>query len=278
MMALIHGAVTDVGRTRLTNEDHYFADSFLGLYVVCDGLGGHNAGEVASHLAPQAIQDHLLHTREDPSLPIIGGYDDTVSLNTNRLGAAIRFANEVILEQSFVRPECAGMGTTVVAAWVTGPVLSIAHLGDSRLYLIRRGTIQPLTTDHSWVHEQVRQGLMTEEEAERSPKRHVITRALGIAFDPEVELAELPLLQGDRLVLCSDGLTRGVTPHAILQAAAKEDHPQRLTEHLVALANEAGGEDNVTVIVVSILFERQPSLWERLKARWFSSSTRSTPS
>jgi protein phosphatase len=274
MMALTHGALTDVGRTRLTNEDHYFADSFLGLYVVCDGLGGHNAGEVASHLATQAIQDHLLDARKDPTLPIIGTYDNTVSSNTNRLAAAIRFANEVILEQAFLRPDCAGMGTTVVAVWVTGPVLSIAHVGDSRLYLIRRGTIQALTTDHSWVNDQIRQGLMTEEEAERSPKRHVITRALGIAFDPEVELAELPLLQGDRLLLCSDGLTRGVTPSAIMQAAAKEDHPQRLSEHLVTLADKAGGEDNATVVVVNIQFERQPRLWDRLKTRWFAPTTR----
>jgi protein phosphatase len=135
---------------------------------------------------------------------------------------------------------------------LNGQMLSVAHVGDSRMYLIRGDMIEPLTTDHSLVAEQVRRGMLTEEEAERSPQKNIITRALGMDDAVDVELDEIPLIQGDQLLLCSDGLTRDVKPAEILATARLEKEPQAAAERLVELANAAGGLDNTTVILVSI--------------------------
>jgi protein phosphatase len=245
------GAQTDVGLRRAHNEDSLNVDPELGLYVVCDGLGGSNAGEVASRLAVQVIQKHLRESRENAIQPIIGEYDPTFSPQTNRMASAIRLANQVINDAGRRQPDHAGMGTTVVSGVISGQVLSIAHVGDSRMYLIRGETIQPLTTDHSLVAEQVRRGLLTEEQAERSPHRHIVTRALGISQDIQVELNEIRLLEGDTLLLCSDGLTGGVKPPEILRAIRSEKEPQAVCERLVTMANAAGGEDNTTVILIT---------------------------
>src|SRR5712691_953996 len=210
-MSIAVGAKTDVGLKRPHNEDDLCVDPEVGLYVVCDGLGGRNAGEVASRLADQAIRDAAKN-----------------------------------------QPDQEGMGTTVVSAMLNGQVLSVAHVGDSRMYLIRGDAIEPLTADHSLVAEQVRLGLLTEEEAERSPQQSIITRALGIDDAVDVELDEVPLAQGDALLLCSDGLTRGVKPAAILDVVRRERDPQAAAERLVKLANAAGGLDNTTVILVSV--------------------------
>ena len=186
------------------------ADPSLGLYVVCDGMGGGNAGEIASTLAVEAIQAHLAEAVRHADLPLIGPFNATVSVPANRLASAIRAANEVVHRESWSRPDYAGMGTTVVAALLREEVLAIAHVGDSRLYLVRNGTIQALTTDHSWVAEQILKGLITQEEAECSPRRNIVTKALGVESSVDVELTEVPVKSGDMLLLCSDGLTRGV--------------------------------------------------------------------
>jgi PPM family protein phosphatase len=212
----LHSAKSDTGLKRPHNEDRYVADPPLGLYVVCDGMGGGNAGEIASALAVEAIHAHLAEAVRHADLPLIGPCDATVSAPANRLASAIRAANDVVHRESWSRPDYAGMGTTVVAALLREEVLAIAHVGDSRLYLVRNGTIQALTTDHSWVAEQILKGLMTEEEAEGSPRRNIVTRALGVESSVDVELTEVPVKSGDMLLLCSDGLTRGVRPDDIL--------------------------------------------------------------
>jgi protein phosphatase len=264
----LHSAKTDTGLKRLHNEDRFVADPQLGLYVVCDGMGGGNAGEIASALAVEAIHAHLTEAAQHADLPLIGPWDATVSASANRLASAIRAANDIIHRESWSRPEYAGMGTTVVAALLHEEVLTIAHVGDSRLYLVQNETIQSLTTDHSWVAEQILKGIMTEEEAERSPRRNIVTRALGVESNVDVELTEVPVKSGDMLLLCSDGLTRGVRLNDILHILSGSEDLSTMSDRLIALANEAGGDDNTTVVVVALRDEFQAGLWERLKKRF----------
>jgi PPM family protein phosphatase len=264
----LYYAKTDIGLKRRRNEDRFCANHDLGLYVVCDGMGGENAGEVASTLAVNTIQAYMADTARQSDPPFIGPYDATVSPMTNRLASAIRLANQTIHQESWVRPDCVGMGTTVVAAHLSSEILSIAHVGDSRLYLVRDKIIHALTTDHSWVAEQVLNGLLTEEEAEQSSRKNIVTRALGIESAVEVELGELAVMSGDVLLLCSDGLTRGVRTPEILQALRDEQNVESKVNRLIAMANQAGGDDNTTVLVVTIQQGDQPGLWERFSTRF----------
>jgi PPM family protein phosphatase len=264
----LHSAKSDTGLKRLHNEDRFVADPPLGFYIVCDGMGGGNAGEIASALAVEAIHAHLIEAAKNPDLQLIGPCDATVSAPANRLASAIRAANDVIHRESRSRPDYDGMGTTVVAALLREEVLAIAHVGDSRLYLIRNETIQALTTDHSWVAEQILEGFMTEEEAERSPRRNIVTRALGVERSIDVELTEVPVKTGDVLLLCSDGLTRGVRPTDILHVLSGSEDLPTMSERLIAMANETGGDDNTTVVVVALRDEFQIGLWEQLKQRF----------
>lgn len=263
--SISYGACSDVGRKRAHNEDRHCTDTTLGLFAVCDGMGGSNAGEVASALAIDAIHRHINEASQHPDLPLIGPASPQVSLSTNRLASAIREANRVIYRQAGSKPEWTGMGTTVVAALLTNHRLSFAHVGDSRLYLIRAQTIQPLTTDHSWVAEQVRSGLMTEAEAERSPQRNMVTRAVGVQPDVEVTIGETELRTGDVLLLCSDGLTKGVSTKPILHALLRTEDMNEAVRHLVTLANDAGGEDNTTVIALAIHEATEHTMWHRVR-------------
>ena len=244
------------------------ADPPLGLYVVCDGMGGGNAGEIAGALAVEAIHAHLAEAARHADLPLIGPVDTTVSAPANRLASAIRAANEVVHRESWSRPDYAGMGTTVVAALLREELLAIAHVGDSRLYLVRNGTIQSLTTDHSWVAEQILKGFITEEEAERSPRKNIVTRALGVESSVDVELAEVPVKGGDMLLLCSDGLTRAVRPPDILHILSGSEDLLSMSDRLITMANEAGGDDNTTVVIVALRDGLQSGLWERLKNKF----------
>ena len=264
-MGIAYGAKSDIGLKRTQNEDRFCIDLSLGLYMVCDGMGGHQAGEVASGLAVEVVQKHLLEGRRDTQAPIIGHYDASFLSQTNRLASAIRLANQAIHCEAHHRIDWARMGTTVVSAVITGQILSFAHVGDSRLYLIRDQTIHLLTKDHSLVMEQIRDGLLTEEEAERSAQRHIVTRALGVEATVDVEMGELPIINGDVLLLCSDGLTRGVSSRDIVRAVHDHADLQTASEKLIALANAAGGEDNATVILVVCQNGRRPSVWHRIR-------------
>ena len=261
------GAQSDVGRKRAHNEDRYCTDATLGLFAVCDGMGGSNAGEVASALAVEAIHRHINEASQQPDLPLIGPASPRVALPTNRLASAVRGANRTIYVQAGKRPEWAGMGTTVVAALLTDRLLSFAHVGDSRLYLIRARTIRPLTADHSWVADQVRSGLMTEAEAERSPQRNMVTRAVGVQPEVDVTVGQTELHPGDILLLCSDGLTRGVDTGAILHSLTRTDDVSESAQHLVALANDAGGDDNITVVTLAIHDAQEQTMWHRVRQR-----------
>ncbi len=263
-----YGAKSDTGLKRDHNEDRFCADPDLGLYVVCDGMGGHRAGEIASARAVEVISHHVSAAARNRAHPLIGVYRPEFSERTNRLASAVRLANQTIYQEASSCPDYAGMGTTVVSVLLSEDVLSIAHVGDSRAYLMRDGSLHPLTIDHSLVAEQVRCGVLDTQEEVCVAHKHMLTRAVGVAATVDVELGEVPLLRNDLLLLCSDGLTSGVPPSKILLSLEEQVEPQIMSEELVALSNAAGGEDNTTVIVV-MLPSSNPTIWQRIRGRLF---------
>ena len=238
-MNLGAAARTDVGRKRRGNEDCYAAAEDLGLYLVADGMGGHNAGQVASEIAAQASVD-ALRTLVDASASL-----------TDKLRYSVAAANREILDTAQRKPELSGMGTTLVALLVGPDRVALAHVGDSRAYLIRAGRIRQLTDDHSLVAELVRRHEITETAARGHPHRHVLTRALGVRRSVEPDLAELTPASEDIFVLCSDGLTGHVRDAEIAEVATTAGDLDSACEQLVDLANDRGGEDNITVLLVS---------------------------
>lgn len=250
---------------RPINEDRFHADPGLGLYVVCDGMGGHEGGGLASQLAVEAIREHysLRDTGSDEDA-LTGIYDHGVLPQTNHLAGAVRHANQVVHREAQHRPACRGMGTTVVAAVMQEQILSIAHVGDSRLYLIRGERIMPLTSDHSVVAEQVRLGMLTEEQARCSRQQHMLTRAVGIGPTVDVELGEVPVKPRDILLLCSDGLTRGIDPPELLRTVREAPDLPSTSARLIELANARGGEDNTTVVLVAVQRSSAEGFWHRM--------------
>jgi protein phosphatase len=263
-----YGAKSDTGLKRDHNEDRFCADPDLGLYVVCDGMGGHRAGEIASARAVEVISHYVSAAARNPAHPLVGVYRPEFSERTNRLASAVRLANQTIYQEALSCQDYAGMGTTVVSVLLSENVLSIAHVGDSRLYLMRDGSLHPLTSDHSLVAEQIRCGVLDSREATCVAHKHVLTRAVGVAATVDVELGEVPLLCDDLLLLCSDGLTSGVPPSNIVRSLEERVEPQIMSEELIALSNAAGGEDNTTVIVV-MLRSSHPTIWQRIRGRLF---------
>ena len=238
---------TDVGQIREHNEDFIGWDAHLGLLLLADGMGGHNAGEVASELAVNSIRDAL----QDVLSP------DMVSSNAIDLNDAIResiiYANDEIIRMANERLECAGMGTTIVVALFHGDNVIIANVGDSRMYRLRDKEMTQVTTDHSLVQEMLDNGYISEEEAQLSASRNLITRALGIAEQVEVDVAQDSVQNGDSYLLCSDGLTDLVTNDEILQLLLLyKDDIKTGCKELISLANEKGGKDNISVILVSL--------------------------
>ena len=246
------GARSDTGMVRKNNEDSFAVDLPLNLFILCDGMGGQAAGEVASKLGVDIILEHCRHASKNPHLGMIGAYRPEFSEATNRLASAIRLSNQAIHEAADKQLSTSGMGSTVVAACLTGNVLSIAHVGDSRIYMLREGELRQLTQDHSFIMEQLRRGLISREEAEHSDLSNVIMRALGAEPTVQVDLDELWMEVGDRVLLCSDGLTRKATDAQIVPILTEAKSSQEACDRLVGLANDLGGEDNVTVIVVHL--------------------------
>jgi serine/threonine protein phosphatase PrpC len=268
LLTMQYGATSDTGLKRRHNEDRFYADPALGLYVVCDGMGGHRAGEIASAKAVETIRDHIAAAGLHADYPLVGVYRPEFSGPTNRLASAVRAANLAIYQESLCQPCYAGMGTTAASILISGHVASVAHVGDSRVYLIRDGTVQALTCDHSFISNQARVGLLNEEEAHHASHRHVLTRAVGVAATVDVELAEVPLLSGDLLLLCTDGLS-GVTPAQILRVTRICSDPQTLSDQLIALSNAAGGDDNITAVVVAVI-KSKAGVWARLQSHLFN--------
>ena len=249
-MQIASGGVTSVGRVRTNNEDCYKIVPELNLFVLSDGMGGEAHGEVASELAVETVVKHCFDTENDPAMTMFGDMPAKWSEKTRRLASAVHLANKSIFESAQAHPEQHGMGATLTAAWIDGETLSIAHVGDSRAYLLRGGSLQQLTSDHSLVAEQVRRGILTPAEAEKSEMQSVLLRALGSHPEIEVDAEEHLLLGGDVLVLCSDGLTRMVIEPEIAATLQAEPDPTKAAEKMVELANDQGGADNITVVVV----------------------------
>jgi protein phosphatase len=258
------GARTDVGRVRKNNEDYYRIEPALQLYVLSDGMGGEAHGEVASKLSVQTVVTHCQQAENSRATPIFGDPQPDVSEQTNRLTSAIHLANRKVFEMAASNPEQKGMGATIVAAWIDGQRLSLAHVGDSRAYLLRAGSLEQLTADHSLVAEKVRIGILTPQEADASELQSVLTRAVGTHPTVQVDANEQMLRMGDTLVLCSDGLTRMVTDPEIASTILTSTSEQEAANRLVDLANDNGGVDNVSVIVLSV-HQRTESMLDRLK-------------
>jgi PPM family protein phosphatase len=236
-MRIRAGAATDIGRVRDRNEDAYLVDEPL--FVVADGMGGHRGGDVASRMAVDTIE--ALFRRGEGALT-----------------EQVQEANRAVFERSSIDRSVAGMGTTLTAALVQGARARLAHVGDSRAYLLRGGDLKMLTEDHTLVQRMVQQGEITEAEAERHPQRSVVTRALGIEMSIPVDEAIVDLEPGDRLLLCSDGLTSMVDDRRVAEILEDEADPQAAAEALVRAANDGGGVDNTTVIVLAVEGDGEP--------------------
>lgn len=237
--------LTDIGRRRENNQDQLLVNDRLGVYAVADGMGGHAAGEVASQIAIEALEDAM----SDDSWQTDGASVEAVFA---KLAEAFREGNRRICEAVITRGEWRGMGTTIVALVTSGERALIGHVGDSRAYLLREGRLVRLTNDHSWVSEQVRLGLLTDEEAHKHPMRNIITRALGNREELEVDVTEERFLPEDLFLLCSDGLSSMLSDNEIRDTLRETpEDPEKACRKLVEQANERGGDDNITVIVLA---------------------------
>ena len=230
-------ARTSTGRVRSSNEDSYGYRADRGIFVVCDGMGGAAGGEVASRMTVQKILERMTSDSVD---------------SPEALHEAIADANRAVLDCAERDPGLYGMGTTLVALMLHPPSAVIAHAGDSRCYLFRDGQLTRCTQDHSLVDEQLRLGTMTREEAERSPFRSVITRAVGTQKSVMEEAVEIDVKPGDVFLLCSDGLTREVTEETIAEVLGAEKDLDTAAKRLVDAANENGGRDNVTCLLARV--------------------------
>lgn len=246
-------AASHPGLRRVGNEDAFCCRPDLGLYAVADGMGGHVAGEVASQLAIEVIAGFVAETQDaDATATWPFPYNDALSLDGNRLAVAFRLAHRRLAAAVEADEELRGMATTAAAVLLGRAIPVIAHVGDSRVYLLRGANLRLLTQDHSWVGEQVRAGMMSDADARRHPWRNVVTRAIGGGIDPDVEVTTMALQTGDRLLLCSDGLS-GVVPHERLEALLAPRLPlQETCDRLVDAANEAGGPDNITALLMQV--------------------------
>jgi protein phosphatase len=238
--------LTDVGRRRESNEDDFLLEPGRGVYAVADGMGGHAAGEIASRLAIETLHE-VLQRNDTPSKPMSS--EDAAEW----LRSAVVEANRRICDSIRLHEERRGMGTTVVALVHSGDDAVIGHVGDSRMYLLRGGELLRMTSDHSWVNEQVKLGLMNDDTAQRHPMRNIVTRALGSRPDVLVDLTSLQIRPGDVFLLCSDGLNTMLADdqiHAVMLAHRHD--PEGACRALVEEANRRGGDDNVTVVVACV--------------------------
>lgn len=226
------GSATDVGRARQANEDSYLRDDDDRVFAVADGMGGHRAGDIASATALEAFEARLA--------------------DGDSLGGAIEAANAKVFAKAQTDPDMRGMGTTVTAVQFDEETALVGHVGDSRAYLLRDGDLTQVTEDHSLVEELVREGRLSREEAAVHPQRSIITRALGVDESVDVDVYEIDLRPADRILVCSDGLTSMVRDEEIARMLRGETDPQATAHQLVDAANRAGGEDNITVLVIDV--------------------------
>jgi serine/threonine protein phosphatase PrpC len=253
MLRISSAVQSHPGLRREENEDSYCVEDDLGLYLVADGMGGHAAGEVASKLAVDAIAAFVRDTREaDVNRTWPFPYDQSLSLDGNRIKAAFKLANRKLGAAMDGNSSLRGMATTAAAVLFGRATPVVAHVGDSRIYLARGGELRQITEDHSWVSEQVRAGVLSEADARRHPWRNVVTRAISGGEDVDVDVAEIEIQAGDRLMICSDGLSGVVAPERLMVLVMREGDLKSICSDLIAAANEAGGPDNITAAVLQV--------------------------
>ncbi len=247
-------AKSDVGKQRTANEDRYYVAPDGQLILVFDGMGGHQAGDVAAQLAMETVSAffnaHSTVTNGDPS--IIDSYDPAFSFETNLLRQAVLEANRVVLQKSAEYSELGGMGSTVAGMALHGFAVSMINVGDSRMYLIRNGAIEQISRDHTLAEDQVERGIMTREEARESQLRHILSAVIGVDSRIRVHVDELPVLPGDVFLLCSDGLTAVMTDLEILQEILRNKPGPDILDGLIEEVNRRGGPDNTTLTLAVI--------------------------
>lgn len=240
---MIIGVITDVGLVRKDNQDSYYVskDLELPLYILADGMGGHNAGNIASNMAVNIIKDVFLSNRD-----ILDTKDNVIST----IKKSIRDANHNIYKKSLTRDQYSGMGTTVTLAYILDRTIYIGHVGDSRAYYIDDKNIEQITEDHSLVNELIKKGNITEAEARDHPKKSTITRAVGTSNDVKVDIYKKEYIKDHNLLICSDGLTDMIKDEKILEIINGEGDIIVKSKNLVGSANDKGGLDNITVILL----------------------------
>jgi serine/threonine protein phosphatase PrpC len=254
LFSLSWAVSSDPGLKRTSNEDSYATRPDVGLFVVADGMGGHVAGEIASRVAVEAIEAFIQETAgADKNRTWPFPFDPTLSLEANRLKAAFRLANRRIASAIADSQDLRGMATTASAVLVGQRTACLGHVGDSRVYVLRAGALEQITDDHSWVEEQVRAGTLTPSAARLHPWRNVVTRALSGGEDPEVDVTDVTPVPGERYLLCSDGLFAVVPDERISEILSRRGVPlDEICRSLVEAANEGGGPDNITTLVLEI--------------------------
>ncbi len=257
-MKVLSCGITDIGRKRQRNEDSYLVNDKIGLYIVADGMGGHAGGEFASKIAVSTVEEIIRgEDRAKSNVPMQTYLDasdqssSTEGQEQDRLKDAINRAGNMIVRRAFEDPELKGMGTTSTVMFVSSDKAYIAHVGDSRAYCVREGQIIQITEDHSLVHEQLKSGLITEEEAKTHQLKNIITRSVGVQEEVEVDTVVWKIQPGDSYLLCSDGLSNMVHDEELQEIISKYNVEQGARE-LVDLANQRGGEDNITLILLKV--------------------------
>jgi protein phosphatase len=235
------------------NEDAFCVREDLGLYLVADGMGGHAAGEVASKLAAETVEGVIRDTSNaDVNSTWPTPFDIALTLNGNRLKTAFYMANRRLTAAMDNDEGLRGMATTIAAVLISDEKCTVGHVGDSRVYRRRNGALSSITEDHSWVNEQVRAGRLTDTDARRHPWRNVVTRAITGGDDPSADIQEIQLIAGDRLLICSDGLSSVVPNEQIDSLIAAGSPAEAVAAALIDAANDAGGPDNITVVIIDV--------------------------
>ena len=250
-MRITSCGMTDVGVKRTNNEDNFLINDELQLFVCCDGMGGHAGGEFASAIAVNTVEEVLSSVELRPEDLGADPDDGPVELVREKLRYAVRLAGKRIYDKAQAEPEYKGMGTTALALLVEGGNAYVAHVGDSRGYLVREGRIEQLTEDHSLVNEKIKAGLLTPEEAKNHKLKNIITRSLGYMEDVEIDIAVQAVRRGDHFVLCSDGLSNLVETAEIGETTL-DNGPQEACRRMIELACERGGDDNITVVIARV--------------------------
>lgn len=243
-------AQTDKGLKRKTNQDFYSCSPDVGIYLLADGMGGHAAGSVASKLTVETIEEFVRLAQDTRELTWPYGYDIRAPFERNVLRTALRLANAKVCQAAEQQEHYAGMGSTVVAVLIADGKAVYAHLGDSRLYLLRDGKLSQLTEDHSLVQEQLKSGIISAEQAQDHAFRNVVTRAIGVRDDSPVPIEELALQDQDLLMLSCDGLTDSLQDSQVEELLNRDDDLDTICRQLVDAANQAGGRDNITVVLL----------------------------